>query len=526
MDTALNRSRAPGWAIGPGFLTGALVSIVTAGSLAPAFTSAALAQEAPAAEQADSLARPAAAIADTLAAAAAAAADTSATEAVPGEAAAEMSAADAATDTSASATEAVPGEAAADTAELVDRIAAIVGDTAILYSDVVISLFQMNQAGTTLPQAGTPEFESFSRRVLEDLIDDMVLLQKAKTEDIQISDELINQEADNRFREIRNSFPSASAFQEAVTQSGQTMVQYRQVLRSQVYGRALVESYINQNRGNLPPVSVSEEEIRATFDTVFANQTRGAEVAFEHVVIELTPSEAAEDSALQRATLALEELQAGESFEVVARRYSEDQATRERGGDLGWNRRRDLVPAFARAAWAARTGEPIGPVRSPYGYHLIKVENVRGGERSLRHILIRPVITEADAERVRALGIILADSIRGGASVSDLAEEHGADNIPVHGDLPVAELENRLGPEYAQALEGLQPGEVTDPFPTSRLIPGRPAFVVARIAELRPEGAYTLDETREEIRTRLSFNKGYDRFLEELRDEVYIQVLL
>ena len=515
MSTAVNRRGTPGRAVGPGVLTGVMVAVMAAPGLAHA--ALALAQEAPAPVAADSV-PPQATTTDTLVEAAM-------TDTLV-EAAMVDTPAAVSTDTASVVAEAsAPAEAAPDTAELVDRIAAIVGDTAILYSDVIISLFQMSQSGTDVPEAGTPEFDAFSRRVLEDLIDDMVLLQKAKTEDIQINDEFINQEADNRFREIRNSFPSASEFQEAVTQSGQTMVQYRQVLRSQVYGRALVESYINQNRGNLPPVSVSEEEIRDTFDEVFANQTRGAELAFEHVVLELTPSEVAEDSALQQATLALEELQAGESFEVVARRYSEDGATRERGGDLGWNRRRDLVPAFARAAWAARTGEPIGPVRSPYGYHLIKVENVRGGERRLRHILIRPEITDADAERVRAFGITLADSIRAGASVAALAEEHGAENIPVHGDLPVAELETRLGPEYAQALEGRQPGEVTGPFPTSRLIPGRPAFVVARIAELRPEGAYTLEETREEIRSRLSFNKGYERFLEELRDEVYIQVL-
>ncbi|MEN8145476.1 MAG: peptidylprolyl isomerase [Gemmatimonadota bacterium] len=505
MSTAVNERRGPTRVTGPGMPARQIIALTAAAVLALAASSPVMAQDAPAADAdtqaaavADSVA-PTAAVADTQAAATP---DTGAVAALP-----------------------APAEAAADTAELVDRIAAIVGDTAILYSDVVIALFQMNQSGTEVPPAGTPEFDVFSGQVLEDLIDDMVLLQKAKTEDIQINDEFINQEADKRFREIRNSFPSASEFQEAVTQSGQTMVQYRQVLRSQVYGRALVESYINQNRGNLPPVSVSEEEILETFDEVFANQTRGAEISFEHVVIELTPSEAAEDSALERATLALAELDAGESFEVVTRRYSEDGATRERGGDLGWNSRRDLVPEFARAAWAARTGEPIGPVRSPYGYHLIKVENVRGGERRLRHILVRPAITEADAERVRVFGQTLADSIRGGASVASLAEEHGAKNIPVHGDLPLAELERRLGPEYAQALEGRQPGDVAGPFPTSRLIPGRPAFVVVRVVELRPEGNYTLDETREEIRSRLSFNKGYERFLEELRDEVYIQVL-
>jgi parvulin-like peptidyl-prolyl isomerase len=416
-------------------------------------------------------------------------------------------------------------EIPADSVEIVDRIAAVVGDTVILYTEILESLLQARAQGADVPTPGTPAFDSVAHETVEGLVDQLVLLQKAKQAEIRVPPEMLDGETDRRFREIRNGFPNAAAFQEAVQSSGRTLVQYRQFLRSQVRAQIMIDQFVRQNSENLPPVVVSEEDIQAWYEENLAGQTRPASIGFEQLVIEPKPSQEARDSALAKAERAAAELREGEDFAVVARRYSDDLSNREQGGDLGWVRRSQLVPAFAQAAWAARTGTPIGPVYTRFGYHIIKVENVRGGERKISHILIRPELRPADTEIARERAVAVADSIRDGIPLAELAERHGVEEIPVRvPEIPFDELEERLGPEYGAALADPIPGDVIGPFDNANLIPDRPAFVIVRITEFKQQGDWEIDEIRDQVRERLTFDEGYRRFVDELRSEVYVDV--
>jgi peptidyl-prolyl cis-trans isomerase SurA len=425
------------------------------------------------------------------------------------------------------AVERVASAARTDTIDLVDRVVAVVGDTVLLRSEVLESLVQMGAQGMEIPQPGTAAFDSLYSETAGEMVDQLIVLQKAKETDIEIPADMLDSETDRRFREVRNSFPSASAFQRAIAESGRSLVQYRQMLRAQVRARLLIDSYMQQNRDHLPPVAVTEEEIQAFFDERLEGQSRPATVSFEQLVVEPMPSEQSEETARNTALTALSEIRDGTDFEIVARRYSQGLSNRDQGGDLGWVKRSQLVPAFAQAAWAARTGEPIGPVRTRFGYHIIKVENVRGGERKVRHILIIPDMQQSDLERTGGKAETLADSIRQGRSVTELAERYGIKELPVRfPDIPMDQIEEQFGPAYAQALAQPLPGQVAGPFATAGLMPDRPVFAIVRVLEYRAQGAWELDDVREDIRRNLLYEKGYRRFLEELRNEVYVDVRL
>ena len=418
-----------------------------------------------------------------------------------------------------------PPSQASDSVEVVDRIVAVVGDTAILYTEILESLLQIKAEGADIPDPGTPAFDSVARLSTEQLVDQLILLHAAKQTELRVPPEMLDGETDRRFQEIRNGFPNATAFQEAVQSSGRTLVQYRQFLRSQVRAQILIDQFVRQSRESMPPVVVTEEEIQAWYNENLEGQTRPASVSFEQIVVEPEPGQAALDSARAEAEQALAELRNGADFEVVARSYSDDMSNRETGGDLGWVRRSQLVPAFAQAAWAARTGLPIGPVLTRFGYHIIQVENTRGGERKIRHILIRPEMGPADVERARELSDALADSVREGSSVIDFAERYGVKEIPVRvPEIPYDELEERLGSVYAQALADPIPGAVTGPFENTTLVPDRPVFVVLRVTEYKQQGAWDLEEIREQVRDQLAFQKGYERFVDELRKDTYVDL--
>ena len=414
-----------------------------------------------------------------------------------------------------------------DTTQLIDRVVAIVGDTALLRTEVLESILQGRSQGLEVPDPGTPAFDSLFSQTMYNLVDQLIILQKAEQQDLPMNDDVLERETDARFREIRNSFTSGAQFQSTVRESGRTLVQYRQMLRTQVRARMMIQSFLAENRDNLPPVAVTEEEIQEYFEEFFAGQTRPSTVTMEQVIIEPKPSAAAEDSALAVAEEALAELDAGEDFEIVARRYSDDPSNRDQGGDLGWVRRSQLVKEFANAAWGARTGEPIGPVRSPFGYHIIKVENVRGGERKVSHILISPGVNEVDVELARQLGVAIADSVRDGASIRDMVEHHGVADVPIDiPEIPIEEIGERLSPAYGEALASPIPGQVVGPFEDGTFARALTTFVIVQVQKFQAQGSWEIDEVREDIRGRLYEQKGMERFIEEIKKEIHVEILL
>ncbi|MFW6084113.1 MAG: peptidylprolyl isomerase, partial [Gemmatimonadota bacterium] len=408
--------------------------------------------------------------------------------------------------------------------EVVDRVAAVVGDTVVLYSEILESLLQAQAEGRDIPPEGTPAFDSLMSGTLNSMIDQLVLLQRAQEEDISISEDVVEAETDRRFQEVRNSFSSASEFNQAIEESGRTLVQYRLYLRSQVRAQLMIERFVQQRSGSLPPVTVSDDEVREFFEENLSGQSRPPTVSFEQVVIRPTPSEEAEAEALESIEEVVAELHDGMEFEVAARRYSEDPATRDDGGDLGWVRRSGIDPDFADAAWAARTGTPVGPVRTQFGYHVIKVDNVRGGERKIRHILVRPEIGQNDVARARELAEAVADSARDGVDMEHLARNHGLDDEPVRlPDVAFDRLSQGGYGDYLQHLQAPVPGEIVGPFETN--VRGR-RFVVLKILEFSPRGQLEFEDVREDLRRELREQKGITGLVQRLRTEVYVDVRL
>lgn len=408
--------------------------------------------------------------------------------------------------------------------ELVDRVAAVVGDTVVLYTEILESLLQSQAEGQQLPPEGSAAFDSLMSQTLNSLIDQMVLLQRAQQEDVTVAEDVVESETDRRFRQVRGSFPSGSDFEQAIQESGRTLVQYRLYLRSQVRAQLMIRDYIQSLRGSLPPVTVSEEEMRQWFDANVGDQSQPPMITFEQVVMRPEPSDEAENAARDRALEALSAIRDGQDFAVVARQYSEDPANRDQGGELGWIRRSGIDPDFARAAWAARTGTPIGPIRTQFGYHIIKVENVRGGERKVRHILIRPETDQDDIERARALAEAVADSARDGVSMEVLARNHSLPDEPVR--LPKVSVDRLQQGGYGDYVPHLQtpvPGEIVGPF-ESRVRGER--FVVLKVLEYSPQGPLQFEDVREELRDQLTEQKGIARLVEQLRDEVYVDIRL
>ena len=408
--------------------------------------------------------------------------------------------------------------------ELVDRVAAVVADTVVLYSEILESMLQEQAQGRTLPAPGTSAYDSLVTNTLEALVDQLVLLQRAKEEEISIAEDVVDADTDLRFQEVRGSFRNAAEFERAIQESGRTLVQYRLYLRSQVRAQRMINQYVQRMRGSLPPVTVSDDEVREWFEQNTQGQTQPPTISFEQVVIIPKPTPEAERAARDRAMEALQAVRDGMDFAVAARRYSEDPGNRDQGGDLGWVRRANIDASFAAAAWSARTGTPIGPVRSQFGFHVIKVENVRGGERKISHILVAAETDEDDDQRALELAEPVADSARDGVPIERLARSHGVREEPVRlPNVPLDRLRDGGYGEYVRHLSEPIPGEVVGPF---RVTVRGPRFVVLKVVDFTPGGSLRFEDVQEEIRAGLLQQKGLARLVEELRNEIHVDVRL
>ncbi|HEX7242571.1 MAG TPA: peptidylprolyl isomerase [Longimicrobiaceae bacterium] len=404
---------------------------------------------------------------------------------------------------------------------LVDRVVAVVGDTVLLFSDVQDEVNQLRAAGQPVP-ADPEEQAVMVRQIVNARVDELVALQAAKLAAIEVSENDVAPTVDQEIAQIRQRFPTEAAFREALAQSGYTPEEFRAFRIEQNRNRALVQRYVAQRRTQVVRPAVTEEEIRALFESQRSRLgQRPATVSFEQVVVEPVASDSAKSEARRKLEQALTELRGGADFEVLARRYSED-STKERGGDLGWFRQGQMVRPFDQVVFALRPGDVSGIVETVFGYHLIKLEKVRSGERQARHILVRPVVTDADRERARERADSVATAARAGASRATLAARYDTpDDRRYASDAPL----DQLPPAYGPALQGVAAGTVAGPFQVEGGANGV-QWAVIKVTERREAGDYTLEEFRDQIRENIQEQKVQQLILAELRQKTYVRINL
>ena len=265
-------------------------------------------------------------------------------------------------------------------------------------------------------------------------------------------------------------------------------------------------------------VRVSDDEIRAYYDshkTLFDRPGR-AKVSIIILPRAVTPADSAAVRA--RAVALRARILGGEKFEDVARAESADSASAVNGGSLGRGAKGRFVAPFETAAYALKQGEISQPVLTPFGYHIIRVDEKKGDTLALRHILIR--IQQSDSAAVRtdrradSLATIAAstrdqptrfDSAARVLRVPALrAEVIEGNAMTVNGQFIPS-----VGP---WAFQGVKPGE------TSELFDSEEGYYLARLDSLTPGGTLSLDKAKTDIRTFLLRQKKIDLLMPQARN--------
>jgi peptidyl-prolyl cis-trans isomerase SurA len=406
--------------------------------------------------------------------------------------------------------------------ELVDRVVAVVGDTALLLSDLRTAVQQIQATtGQTVPE-DPAERAAFMSDVLDERVNTLLLVEAARDAGVVVDEDQVTRTVEANIAQILRTFGgSQQQLETALAADGMTMTQYREILSSQVRDDLLMRGYMSERmRARARPL-ISEDEIRAAFEAQRERLgTRAATVSFRQVIIAPEASDSADAAARRTAEEVHQELQDGGDWEVLARRFSDDPGSRESGGDLGWMRRGGgLVPEFERVAFAIRPGvvSPIFPTQ--FGYHILQVRRTQGAERQIRHILIQPEITEEDVERARVRADSVAEAVRGGGSIAVLARQYETPDDQA--EVPPQGVSS-LPPAYAEPLAEAASGEVIDPFK----VPGSGAdnWAVVRVTQREDERPYELADVREQIVEQLQEARMIEQIVEDLRNSIYVAI--
>lgn len=410
--------------------------------------------------------------------------------------------------------------------EDVDRIAAVVGDSIILYSQILQRLAQLESQGAQLPTTEA-ELREVELQILEsELIPQQLILQAAAEDTVFVVEpEEVSFYVEDTWQRQVEQFGGEQGLEEALAQTGMSLQGYRTQLRRNIEQQLTLDRFLEYRQDQSRPVVVEQAEVEAFFERERAQlQQRPATIRFRWAFVEPRPSDDEMAAAVERAQELLDRIREGEDFANLARQFSDDPGSRQEGGDLGWIRRgaSDLDLDFEDAAFALREGQVAGPVETQFGAHIIQVERVRGGERRVRHILVAAPSDE-DAARERALEI--RDQVaEGTASIRDFPSQT-AQAIGEEREAALDEVREGFPSAYATALEDAQPGDVLGPLPLP-LDQDRNVFGVVEVLERRDAGEFSLEDVEGEIRRQIRIQRFQERLLEQLRNRTHVEIRL
>jgi peptidyl-prolyl cis-trans isomerase D len=271
--------------------------------------------------------------------------------------------------------------------------------------------------------------------------------------------------------------------------------------------------YVALDASRLVPgeVQVSDAEVKEYYDAHEDEFKRGASARLAVAVLGKAATRGDTLASLERAERVRAELAGGADFAEVAKRESSDPGSKDTGGDLGTFGRGQMVPAFDAAAFALPVGELSQPVLSPFGYHIIQVQERNGDQVKARHVLIPVEKSDAELDRFYAK----ADSLEDLAQRSGIERAARATGAAIRTGVTVSE-NSPFVPGIGSALEavewaeqetrdGARAGQVSDLLETEQ------AFFVAKLESFTPAGTTPLAQATPQIRRQLVLEKKQEQ---------------
>ncbi|CAH7380194.1 chaperone SurA [Vibrio chagasii] len=342
-----------------------------------------------------------------------------------------------------------------------DSVRVIVNEGVILQSDIDTSMKTLRanakKSGQTLPSQ-----DVLDEQVLEKLIIDTIQTQEAERIGVRIDDARLDQAIEGIAKDNNQTVEQLTA---SVAEEGLSYNAFREQVRKEIAASEARNALVRR-RINILPAEVDN------LADILAQETNATvQYKIGHIQLRFNDDQTKEELEAQAKEL-VEELNSGKDFSTMAYTYSKGPKALQ-GGDWGWMRKEEMPTIFADQIKMQNKGSIIGPFRSGVGFHILKIEDVKGLETvavtevNARHILIKPTVILSDDGAKEQLEEITRRVNAGEASFGDMAQQYSQDpgSAVQDGELGY-QTPDLYVPEFKHQVETLPEGKISAPFKT------------------------------------------------------------
>ncbi|SPM19669.1 peptidylprolyl isomerase SurA [Vibrio cholerae] len=397
-----------------------------------------------------------------------------------------------------------------------DSVAVIVNSGVILQSDVDSALKTI-KANAKQNKQPLPQETVLREQVLEKLIIDTLQQQEADRIGVKIDDNRLNE----AIKEIaNNNQQTQEQLITSIAQEGLTYPEFREQIRKEMAASDARNALVRR-RINILPAEVD------TLAELLAQET-DATVQYKISHIQLRVDDGQDKSAAETlANKLVNDLKNGADFAQMAYAYSKGPKALQ-GGDWGWMRKEEMPTIFADQIKMQNKGSIIGPFRSGVGFHILKIDDVKGLETvavtevNARHILIKPTIILSDEGAQKQLNEFVQRIKNGEVTFAELAQQYSQDpgSAAQKGELGY-QTPDLYVPEFKHQIETLPVGQISEPFKTVH------GWHIVEVLDRRE-----VDRTDSALKNkayRILFNRKFNEeasaWLQELRASAFVEVL-
>ena len=402
---------------------------------------------------------------------------------------------------------------------LLDRIVAVVNDQVItrraLDERVTVVLTQLRQQGTPPPPRDVLE-----KQVLERMIFNHVQLQYAKETGLRIDDATLEKTLS---RIAEDSKLAPAQLRAALEKDGISFAKFREDIRDEITMARLREREVDNK------ITIADSEIDNFLSTRQIQEGKSDEYHLSHILVSV-PEQASPERLQERrvrAEQALAQIRGGTDFRQVAASFS-DAPDAVQGGAFGWREITRLPAIFAEAVKDLRAGEVSGVLRSPNGFHIVRVNERRGQAAPLivsqtraRHILIKTSELVAESE-AKDRAVKLKERLDNNADFAELARLQSEDSSAARGGELGWLSPGDTVPEFEKAMNALRPGQISEPVRSPF------GWHLIQVLERRNQD---VSQQQQRLRARQALreqkaDEAHQEFVRQLRDRAFVEYRL
>lgn len=405
-----------------------------------------------------------------------------------------------------------------------DRVVAVVNNDVITLRELErradLAAVQIRRRAAEVPPR-----DVLLRQLLEQMIIDRAQQQLAREHGIRVDDAMLDRAVASIAQENRLTL---AELRQRVEQDGQSFASFRDDIRGEILRTRIREREVDAK------VQISEADIDAFLAAQGAQADTATEYQVAHILLRVPESASTEQIERQRVRgeELLRQLDDGESFARLAAAFSDAPDALD-GGALGWRTAERLPELFLKALEPLAAGQRSELLRSPAGFHILRLIDRRAGSRAqlqgepvtqthARHILIRPSEMVSEDEAFRRLREIRERIEAGTADFAEMARQYSADGSAGRGGDLGWVYPGDTVPEFERAMNGLPPGAVSEPVRTPfgvHLI----EVIARRTDEASPE---RLRQRAREVLRAQRIDERYEDWVRQLRDSTYVEYKL